>query len=47
MGCAISEVVNYSPMKLSERALEELVRMVVGDAKHFPYRSSPTPFFQE
>jgi hypothetical protein len=27
-------------MKLSERSLEELARMVVGDAKHFPYRSS-------
>jgi hypothetical protein len=27
-------------MKLSERVLEELGRMVVGDAKHFPYRSS-------
>lgn len=27
-------------MKLSERTLEELGKMVVGDAKHFPYRSS-------
>lgn len=27
-------------MKLSERVLEELARMVVGDARHFPYRSS-------
>ena len=27
-------------MKLSERTLEELARMVVGDAKYFPYRSS-------
>jgi hypothetical protein len=27
-------------MKLSDRVLEELARMVVGDAKHFPYRSS-------
>src|SRR5580704_2055951 len=27
-------------MKLSERTLEELAKMVVGDAKHFPYRSS-------
>ena len=27
-------------MKLSERVLEELARMVVGDTKHFPYRSS-------
>jgi hypothetical protein len=27
-------------MKLSERVLEELARMVVGDSKHFPYRSS-------
>jgi hypothetical protein len=27
-------------MKLSERVLEELARMVVGDAKQFPYRSS-------
>jgi hypothetical protein len=34
-------------MKLSERVLEELARMVVGDAKHFPYRSSQfiTRFF--
>src|SRR6266478_1981445 len=34
-------------MKLSERVLEELARMVVGDAKHFPYRSSSyiTRFF--
>jgi len=27
-------------MKLSERVLEELGKMVVGDATHFPYRSS-------
>jgi hypothetical protein len=27
-------------VKLSERTLEELAKMVVGDAKHFPYRSS-------
>jgi hypothetical protein len=27
-------------MKLSDRVLEELARMIVGDAKHFPYRSS-------
>jgi len=27
-------------MKLSDRILEELAKMVVGDAKHFPYRSS-------
>lgn len=27
-------------MKLSERTLDELGKMVVGDAKHFPYRSS-------
>ena len=27
-------------MKLSERVLEELAKMVVGDANHFPYRSS-------
>ena len=27
-------------MKLSDRTLEELAKMVVGDAKHFPYRSS-------
>src|ERR1035441_7589100 len=27
-------------MKLSDRVLEELGKMVVGDAKHFPYRSS-------
>src|SRR5256885_4374763 len=27
-------------MKLSDRILEELARMVVGDSKHFPYRSS-------
>lgn len=40
MGYAGSGVVNYSTMKLSERVLEELARMVVGDAKHFPYRSS-------
>jgi hypothetical protein len=33
-------MVNYSLMKLSERVLEELARMVVGNAKHFPYRSS-------
>jgi hypothetical protein len=34
-------------MKLSERVLEELAKMVVGDAKHFPYRSSSyiTRFF--
>jgi len=40
MGYTGQEMVNYSSMKLSERALEELARMVVGDAKHFPYRSS-------
>src|SRR5690242_11498750 len=36
------------PMKLSERVLEELGKMVVGDAKHFPYRSSSyiTRFFR-
>jgi hypothetical protein len=35
-------------MKLSERVLEELGKMVVGDAKHFPYRSSSyiTRFFR-
>jgi len=35
-------------MKLSERTLEELAKMVVGDAKHFPYRSSSyiTRFFE-
>ena len=27
-------------MKLSDRVLEELARMVVGDADYFPYRSS-------
>jgi Restriction endonuclease len=27
-------------LKLSERTLEELAKMVVGDAEHFPYRSS-------
>ncbi len=27
-------------MKLSDRVVEELAKMVVGDAKHFPYRSS-------
>jgi hypothetical protein len=27
-------------MKLSNRVIEELGKMVVGDAKHFPYRSS-------
>ena len=27
-------------VKLSERTLEELAKMVVGDAKYFPYRSS-------
>jgi hypothetical protein len=27
-------------MKLSDRVLEELAKMVVGDARHFPYRSS-------
>jgi hypothetical protein len=27
-------------LKLSERTLEELAKMVVGDAPHFPYRSS-------
>jgi hypothetical protein len=34
-------------MKLSDRILEELAKMVVGDAKHFPYRSSSfiTRFF--
>jgi hypothetical protein len=34
-------------MKLSDRALEVLAKMVVGDAKHFPYRSSSyiTKFF--
>jgi hypothetical protein len=34
-------------MKLSVRILEELAKMVVGDAKHFPYRSSSyiTRFF--
>jgi hypothetical protein len=41
------QMVDYSLMKLSERVLEELARMVVGDAKHFPYRSSSyiTRFF--
>ncbi len=40
-------MLNYSLMKLSERVLEELAKMVVGDAKHFPYRSSSyiTRFF--
>lgn len=35
-------------MKLSERVLDELAKMVVGDAKHFPYRSSSyiTRFFR-
>ena len=35
-------------MKLSERVLEELAKMVVGDADHFPYRSSSyiTRFFR-
>jgi hypothetical protein len=34
-------------MKLSDRVLEELAKMVVGDAKYFPYRSSSyiTRFF--
>ena len=34
-------------MKLSDRILEELAKMVVGDAKHFPYRTSSyiTRFF--
>jgi hypothetical protein len=34
-------------MKLSDRILEQLATMVVGDAKHFPYRSSSyiTRFF--
>ena len=34
-------------MKLSVRVLEQLAKMVVGDAKHFPYRSSSyiTRFF--
>jgi hypothetical protein len=34
-------------MKLSDRTLEVLAKMVVGDAKHFPYRSSSyiTKFF--
>src|ERR1039457_2565677 len=27
-------------MKLSDRVLDELAKMVVGDAPHFPYRSS-------
>src|SRR5258708_40133544 len=30
----------FDAVKLSERTLEELARMVVGDAKYFPYRSS-------
>jgi hypothetical protein len=35
-------------VKLSERTLEELAKMVVGDAKYFPYRSSQyiTKFFK-
>lgn len=35
-------------LKLSERTLELLAKMVVGDAKHFPYRSSSyiTRFFK-
>jgi hypothetical protein len=35
-------------LKLSERTLEGLAKMVVGDARHFPYRSSSkiTKFFQ-
>ena len=35
-------------MKLSDRTLEVLAKMVVGDAKHFPYRSSSyiTRFFK-
>lgn len=35
-------------MKLSERTLEGLAKMVVGDARHFPYRSSGyiTKFFK-
>ena len=43
------QAANYRSMKLSERVLEELAKMVVGDAKHFPYRSSSyiTEFFQD
>ncbi len=37
---ASPKVVDYSLMKLSDRVLEELGWMVVGDAAHFPYRSS-------
>jgi hypothetical protein len=35
-------------MKLSDRTLEKLAKMVIGDEKHFPYRSSKyiTLFFQ-
>jgi hypothetical protein len=42
------QAANYRSMKLSERVLEELAKMVVGDAKHFPYRSSSyiTRFFR-
>ena len=31
---------NFQPLKLTDRTLEELAKMVVGDVKHFPYRSS-------
>ena len=36
------------PMRLTDRTLEELSKMVVGDALHFPYRSSYyiTKFFE-
>jgi hypothetical protein len=37
---AIADIsARLSRLKLSERSLEELAKMVVGDAEHFPYRS--------
>jgi hypothetical protein len=35
-------------LKLSDRTLDKLAKMVVGDEKHFPYRSSKyiTLFFE-
>jgi hypothetical protein len=40
-------IINHAPMKFSPYVLEELAKMVVGDADHFSFRSSHyiTSFF--
>jgi hypothetical protein len=44
----VAFLVTIAALKFSERTLEGLAKMVVGDARHFPYRSSSkiTKFFK-